>query len=217
MNRVAMIIGGLIGVSSAAAGDMFSEEIRTRLDGVPRTLVRLAARRAGAGIAAELLEEWQGELYEILRGADAKPVTRLWKGLRYSVGLVVAAGEVGRTLRRRAETIDLPRHLAVIRAWFQPTRNSGFQLLLGSRVPTWTYRLGQRVEGPVLHSPKLRREGRSADTAHMIGVWFEAGSPPEGVECQLVVDVSRGNLVVAMLHEIPAGFGPLLWGAWADE
>ncbi len=96
-----VLIGVVIFAAGAAAGDMVSEEVRTRLDEVPMTLVRLAARRAGADVSADLLDEWQGELYEILRGAEAKPITRLWKGLRFSVGLIVAAPAVGRALRRQ--------------------------------------------------------------------------------------------------------------------
>jgi hypothetical protein len=95
---------------------MFSEEIRTRLDLLPQSLLILATRRVDADLRAELLEEWSGELHEILRGTEAKPVTRLCRGVRYSMGLLVVAPRVGRTLgrliRRRAalfkKTAEMP-------------------------------------------------------------------------------------------------------------
>jgi hypothetical protein len=87
-------------VGGAVLGDLLSEEVRTRLDRVPAYLLELAARRVDADLRVELLEEWSGELHEILRGAEALPVTRLWRGLRYSAGLLVAAPRVGRILGR---------------------------------------------------------------------------------------------------------------------
>jgi hypothetical protein len=95
------VTGGLTGVVAvvvfvlaAVLGDLCSKEIRGRLDRVPGALLRMAARRLPSRVREQWLEEWRGELYEILRGADALPVTRLWRGLRYGLGVVRAAPSV---------------------------------------------------------------------------------------------------------------------------
>ncbi|MFY1698520.1 hypothetical protein [Solwaraspora sp. WMMA2101] len=92
------VLLGLAGLFVAALGDMISEEVRTRLDQLPHALVRLAARRMPASMRDELLEEWQGELYEFLHGAEAMPVTRLVRGLRYATGLLWTTPKVARAL-----------------------------------------------------------------------------------------------------------------------
>jgi len=109
------VLGGF--VLSAAVGDLISQEIRGRLDALPRAVLLLAARRLPDELRAEKLTEWEGELHEILRGAEALPVTRLWRGLRYAAGIVRAAPTIARTLapqdpspsRRRMDASDLIR------------------------------------------------------------------------------------------------------------
>jgi hypothetical protein len=64
---------------TAILGDLVSEEIRGRLDRLPYALIRLAVRRVLPGVREDLAEEWTAELHEILRGAEALPVTRLYR------------------------------------------------------------------------------------------------------------------------------------------
>jgi hypothetical protein len=85
-------------VAFAAVGDLVSAEVRGRLDALPHAVLRLAARRLPDDLRAERLAEWEGELHEILCGAEALPVTRLWRGLRYAVGIVRAAPSIARAL-----------------------------------------------------------------------------------------------------------------------
>jgi hypothetical protein len=54
-------------------------------------LIALAARRAPVEVRAELREEWDAEPHEILRGAEALPITRLVIGTRYAAGLLHTA------------------------------------------------------------------------------------------------------------------------------
>jgi hypothetical protein len=82
----------------ACVGDLASEELRGRLDRLPHALIALAARRAPAEARAELREEWTAELHEILRGAEALPITRLVRGTRYAAGLLRTARVIGRQL-----------------------------------------------------------------------------------------------------------------------
>jgi hypothetical protein len=92
----------------AALADLCSKELRGRLDQVPQALLKAAARRAPEPVRDELREEWLGELHQFLHGADALPVTRLWRGLRYSTGLlcavpkIVEAGGAGASTKRRS-------------------------------------------------------------------------------------------------------------------
>jgi hypothetical protein len=83
---------------TAILGDLFSEEIRGRLELLPYTLIRLAVRRLPPDVRDDLAEEWAAELHVILRGTEALPITRLYRGARYALGLLRAAKEVGHLL-----------------------------------------------------------------------------------------------------------------------
>lgn len=76
---------------STVVADMVSEEVRDRLDKIPKALVRMAVRFGPADQREEMLEEWIGELHFVLRGAEGRPVTRLWRGLKFSITLPIAA------------------------------------------------------------------------------------------------------------------------------
>jgi Zn-dependent protease with chaperone function len=79
--------------------DLISEEVRTRLDQVPFALLKLASCRLPLEIRADTYkDDWQPELYYILRGDEAKPITRLFHGVRFAVGLWWAAPRIGKEL-----------------------------------------------------------------------------------------------------------------------
>lgn len=112
----------LAGVAGATLGELVSAEIRGRLDKVPFVLLRLAGHRLGHAVRGELLEEWGAELHEILRGAEALPVTRLLIGTRFALGLLAAGRRIERELTvtanpAREPSEDLPK--AVKRAMRQ--------------------------------------------------------------------------------------------------
>jgi len=90
-------------VGPALIGDLVSEEIRNRLDRLPHGLIRLATRRLPMGVRRELTEEWSAELHEILRGAEALPITRLFRGTHYALGLLRTAPGIGRALTEGIE------------------------------------------------------------------------------------------------------------------
>ena len=94
------VAGGLVGV---ALGDLLSEEIRARLEKVPHAILRLAALRVAVSLRRELHGEWSAELTEILRGRESLPVTRLWVGLRFALGLLRSSPEVDRVLTHVAD------------------------------------------------------------------------------------------------------------------
>jgi len=93
---LAAIVATLTG--TAVLGDLVSGEIRGRLDRLPHALIRLAAHRLPSDVRQDLAEEWTAELHEILRGAEALPVTRLYRGTRYGLGLLWAAPSIGRDI-----------------------------------------------------------------------------------------------------------------------
>lgn len=85
------LVGFLCTLILVAMGEMVSEEVRGRLERLPHTLIALAARWAPTEVRAELHDEWVAELHEILRGAEALPLTRLVIGTRFAVGQLSTA------------------------------------------------------------------------------------------------------------------------------
>jgi hypothetical protein len=96
---------GLIGT---VLGELASQEIRTRLDRIPQALIRLAARRVPADLRADRAEEWLADLHEILRGAEALPITRIITGTRYALGLLRASSAIARDLHGSLTPSETP-------------------------------------------------------------------------------------------------------------
>jgi hypothetical protein len=101
--------------AGAALTDLISEEVRGQLDRLPRAVLRVAACRLPVSHRDEYLEEWNGELHEFLHGAEARPITRLVKGVRFALGLIHAAGTVRQAVGPRGNRIRRERR-AIIRA-----------------------------------------------------------------------------------------------------
>ncbi len=89
------------GVGTAMVGELLSEEVRDRLDQIPRAILRLAARLLDSGQRTTIYEdEWVPELSYILTGAEARPVSRLIIGSRYALGILVSTRRIARHLHR---------------------------------------------------------------------------------------------------------------------
>ena len=73
---------GVLGfLAITALRGMASEEIRDRLGHLPHAIIRLAARRLAPNQRDTVYrEEWLPELTYILKGAEARPITRLITG-----------------------------------------------------------------------------------------------------------------------------------------
>ncbi|MFI9552028.1 hypothetical protein [Nonomuraea endophytica] len=100
---VAAAIGAILGTALA---ELVSEEIRGRLDRIPEGLLRLARRRLPEDMRVPLHdEEWYPELQEVLKGEDARPITRLVTGVRFSLGLIRTANVVA-SIRNRRVTLQ---------------------------------------------------------------------------------------------------------------
>jgi hypothetical protein len=113
------IIGAVVcGPIILALGDLASEEIRGRLDAIPRALLKIAIRRL-PHLRDDLEAEWQAELVEFLHGAEALPITRLWRGLKFAAGLARVAPRIGRALG------DAPAPLANLADAMEQVRVSG--------------------------------------------------------------------------------------------
>jgi DNA-binding CsgD family transcriptional regulator len=123
-------IGGLFMV---AFGDLVSEEVRNRLDGIPFALLRMASRRLPPELrTATYEEEWLPELHFVLRGDQALPITRLIKGTRFAFGLLFTARVIGRDLqgtRGPEETIIKPVALEMEAAGIRIIDMDDIQLL----------------------------------------------------------------------------------------
>jgi hypothetical protein len=84
-----------------ALGDLISEEIRGWLDLAPRAILRLAAAQLPSVQRTMIYDdEWLPELCYVLRGAEARPITRLIIGTKFAVGLLIAARGIARTINR---------------------------------------------------------------------------------------------------------------------
>jgi hypothetical protein len=104
---LAGLITFLAGIATAVIGELFSEEVRDRLDQVPRAVLRLAARRLDPGQRVTVYrDEWLPELTYILKGAEARPITRLINGVRYAFGILVSTRRITRHLHRPAPELD---------------------------------------------------------------------------------------------------------------
>ena len=98
------VLAGIVflgGAAMAVLGELLNEEIRGWLDYLPRVILRLAARRLDpVGKIAIYEDEWLPELIYILRGAEARPLSRLIIGVKFSVGLFIQARRIARHLHR---------------------------------------------------------------------------------------------------------------------
>jgi len=93
----------LSGIAVAVVGELLSEEIRDRLDQVPRAILRFATRWLGPDQRMTVYrDEWEPELIYILKGAEARPVTRLITGIRYALGILINTRRIARHLHRPA-------------------------------------------------------------------------------------------------------------------
>ena len=93
------------GIAIAAVGELHQQEVGDRLNQSPSPHPsRLAARRLDPGQRATVYrDEWEPELTYILRGTEARPVTRLITGSWYAFfGILVNARRIARHLHRPA-------------------------------------------------------------------------------------------------------------------
>jgi hypothetical protein len=102
---------GVLGtLATTALGDMVSEEVRDRLDHLPHAILRLAALRLDADLRATVYEdEWMPELTYILKGDHARPITRLYHGTRFALGILVSAQRIAAHLDRPASAEESAR------------------------------------------------------------------------------------------------------------
>src|SRR5262245_13620329 len=82
----ALIVGVVI--------SMVTKEAEAWLYMVPGWLLRVARRRIPVSHREELYEEWAAELYYALHRSEGRPLTRLWLGVRYALGLLRAGQRV---------------------------------------------------------------------------------------------------------------------------
>jgi hypothetical protein len=61
-------------------------------------MLALAERRMPVDQRDSLMADWIGELHQILRGAEARPVLRLARGTRFAFGFVCSGPAIGRIL-----------------------------------------------------------------------------------------------------------------------
>jgi hypothetical protein len=127
------LLAGLVGLVGAlvvgVVTSMVTKEAEARLDTVPVWLLRLARRRIPVSHREELYEEWAAELYYALHRSEDRPLTRLWLGARYALGLQRAgqrvANELGpvRSDFDNRVTSDEQDHLSERPIWLPPVKS----------------------------------------------------------------------------------------------
>jgi len=169
----------------AALGDMVSQEVRDRLDHLPHAILRLAAKRLDPGHRAVMYEdEWMPELTYILKGDEARPVTRLYHGTCFALGIYASAGKIACQAARPALGQGVRARTVSVAGGFD-TR--GFLMCRG-RTTTMADEVAWRTMVDQLmsefrESPKrvrpvlLRSQGREIDAAELAQVWKTA---PDG-------------------------------------
>jgi hypothetical protein len=88
-------------LAMTALGDMVSEEVRDRLDHLPHAILHVAAMRLDSAQRVTVYEdEWLPELAYILKGDEARPITRLISGSWFAVGILVKSNRITQHLHR---------------------------------------------------------------------------------------------------------------------
>jgi transcriptional regulator with XRE-family HTH domain len=109
-----VVLGALGTLGLAAVGDLISEEFRDRLEYLPHAILRLAAHRLDPSKRVTVyVDEWIPELTYILKGDEARPVTRLYHGMRFAFGILVAVRRIDRDLPAARTAADLPQAVPV--------------------------------------------------------------------------------------------------------
>jgi hypothetical protein len=154
-----IFLGGTV---TAMTGELVNEEIRGWLDYLPRFILGLAARRLDpAGKITIYEDEWLPELTCILRGAEARPLSRLIIGVKFSVGLLITARRIARHLHRTPPSPAQPGLLPLATASAPGIASPGTRLkLLTERVEEVSMRRASLVAGlrhtsDVLHTVSL--------------------------------------------------------------
>ena len=120
------VAGGLV---AAAIGDMVSEEIRDRLDHLPHAILRLAACRLDASERAAIYDdEWLPELIYILQGDEARPVSRVYHGVRFALGILITARRIARDLQRAAPLMEKQPSFQAVGGAEQPEADDSQEL-----------------------------------------------------------------------------------------
>jgi hypothetical protein len=103
-------LGVFAALGMTALGDMVSAEVRDRLDHLPHAILHLAARRLDSEQRVTMYDdEWMPELTFILKGDDARPITRLYHGTRFALGILVSARRIASQVHRKVLVARHPR------------------------------------------------------------------------------------------------------------
>jgi hypothetical protein len=102
-----LLVGGVAGwVIKAVDDHKIEQKAGIHLGRVPFAILALAVARLPRELRGDLATEWRAELESVLRKVEGMPsLTRLWRGIRYAVGLLIAAPAVADGLRGDARRV----------------------------------------------------------------------------------------------------------------
>jgi hypothetical protein len=160
--------GALVGVVVLISlGDLARKEIQGRLGLIPKAMLWGASRWLDPARRLTLYrEQWLPELTGILREAESIPITRLLRGIRFSLRIVVA-------LRRaKRQPIRVHRYLQLT-TWVRPDSvNDLIARRVGTPPPLWRVRSGEDLV--------ISRSIRQAETTPKIPSLPTSGWPTAG-------------------------------------
>jgi S-DNA-T family DNA segregation ATPase FtsK/SpoIIIE len=98
---VGMVVAFVVAAALSALSDILKEEIRGWIELLPGVVLRMAAMQLDAKQRVTVYrDEWLPELMYIARQSGDRPITRLFRGLRWAGGLAISSRRVARNLRR---------------------------------------------------------------------------------------------------------------------
>ncbi|MBG0818286.1 hypothetical protein [Planomonospora sp. ID82291] len=118
LGALLFIVTTVVAVLCTTCSDLIKQEAATRLERLPLWLLHRAARDLPADIRDEVLDEqWIPDLLHVCRDADGMPLTRVWKGARFAIGLMggpaVAVGKIlkpGAAVPPAVAPVPVPPH-----------------------------------------------------------------------------------------------------------
>lgn len=78
--------------------DMATKEVTGQVERLPMLILKLALLRLPTEQRSRYQEDWQAELVFILKELDSRPVSRLVKGLRFAMSLLIQAARMRQAL-----------------------------------------------------------------------------------------------------------------------
>jgi ubiquitin-like protein Pup len=96
----------VLGVIVAAMMKLLSDEVRGWVGRIPFLLLWFAARRLPGSHRTDLYDDWKADLAAEMNKETERPVTRVWFGIKFAIGLIHKGRSVARELGTTRVELD---------------------------------------------------------------------------------------------------------------